>query len=61
MDLNCADASDLILIPGISEKLAKKIIKYRDSKTSPMNLDELIIIPGIGKKRLKIIATYLKS
>ena len=59
IDLNCAQADDLTLIPGIGPVLAKRIIDYRDRRRGIRRFDDLAHISGIGRKKLESLRRYL--
>ncbi len=48
IDLNNATGAELTLIPGIGPKLAKEIIRVRESRGGFCSLDELKMVKGIG-------------
>jgi competence ComEA-like helix-hairpin-helix protein len=50
--INSAGANDLKAIPGIGEKLAARIINYRDLNGKSTSLEELDNVEGIGEKKL---------
>jgi len=58
IDLNTADKDLLISIPGIGEKLAKRIITYREKQASFSNVEELKSIKGISDYRYEKIKDY---
>jgi len=49
IDLNRADVYDLARLPGIGEKRAQAIVKYREAKGPFRSVEELNQIPGIGE------------
>ncbi len=53
LNINLAEEEELILLPGIGNKLAKKIIRQREIKGLFSSSDELSEISGIGMKLLK--------
>lgn len=55
IDINTADISLIMQLPGIGPSLAKGIIKYRPYKTA----EDLLKVPGIGEKRLARIREYI--
>lgn len=59
IDLNRATAEDLILIPGIGEKTAQKILNLRNKKIHFQKIEELMEIKGIKEKRLARLKPYL--
>jgi len=50
LNINTADASELITLPGIGEVLSGRIIAYRDEKGGFKNIYELMDVSGIGEK-----------
>ncbi len=59
ININSADLTILIKLPGIGEKTAQRIIKFRDANKKLTNLDELLKVKGIGKAKLKELKKYL--
>lgn len=59
VNLNTASAKELMLIPGIGETTANKIIAYRDIIGQFVNLEQLLDIDGIGDKSLASWSKYL--
>lgn len=53
--INSATLEDLLMLPGIGPKLAKKIIEYRKFKGRFKNPYELRKVHGIGQKKFKSI------
>lgn len=58
IDINKATQDDLILIPGIGEKTALKIIQYRTQSERFKKLEDLMNIPGIKEKKFAKIKSY---
>ena len=54
VDLNRATAEQLMELPGIGEKVAQRIIAYREEQGPFGAIEELMNVRGIGEK------TYLK-
>jgi competence protein ComEA len=50
ININTADASRLISLPGIGEVLAGRIIEYREKTGGFKNIYELMDVSGIGEK-----------
>ncbi len=61
LDINTMDKESLMRFPGIGEKLAERIIKYREAHGPFRDIDELKNVSGIGDKKLKNIKDYLNS
>jgi len=59
IDLNTALEKELIILNGIGESMAKKIIDYR-IKTPFKNIQELMNIKGIGIKKFDKIKNQIK-
>ncbi len=61
LDINVMDEEELKKLPGIGNKLAKRIIKYKNVHGPFKTLDELKNVSGIGDKKLKEIKEYITS
>jgi len=59
VDLNDATLAELNLLPGVGEKLASDIVKYRDEIGSFHSVDELMNIRGIKEGRLLSLKKYV--
>lgn len=59
IDLNLATKEDLIIIPGIGEKTAEKILALRNKKGQFKKIEELMEIKGIKEKKLAKFKKYL--
>ncbi len=53
LDLNRAGPEELMALPGIGEKLAQRVVAYRQSRGGFRNVDELRKVRGIGEKRME--------
>lgn len=58
IDLNNADKTMLMSVPGIGEILAQRIIEYRRFKDNFKEIEELKNIKGIGKFKYDSIKDY---
>ncbi|SEM31449.1 competence protein ComEA [Syntrophus gentianae] len=59
LDLNRVSLEDLILVPGIGEKTALKILEARNKEGKFRQLEDLMKIKGIKEKRLEKLRPYL--
>ena len=53
VDLNFATEADLTNLPGISKKMAEKILSFRNKNGGFHSIDELYEIPGLTDKTIK--------
>lgn len=51
LDINKATKAELMKLPKIGEKLADRIIEYRETHGGFKSVEELMRIKGIGKKK----------
>ena len=59
LNINTATVEELTTLPGIGEKLAERIIDYREKNGSFSAVEELCNVSGIGEKRLDAIREYI--
>jgi competence ComEA-like helix-hairpin-helix protein len=59
IDLNRSSLEDLVLVPGIGEKTAEKIVEERGLNGTFGKLEELMRVKGIKEKRLEKLRRYL--
>jgi competence protein ComEA len=58
-DINRASAPDLVLIPGIGEASAARIVAYRKAHGDLLAETDLYEVPGLGKDKAETIARYV--
>lgn len=59
LNINTASVKDLILLPGIGETYAKRIVDYRSENGLFMRIEDLLNVKGIGQKRIDAIAQLI--
>ncbi len=59
ININTADKSELMKLPGIGTGLSDRIIKYRENEGKFNDISELTNINGIGGKRFKKILPFI--
>lgn len=58
IDINRSSLQDLVLVPGIGEKTAEKIVEQRSVNGMFRKLDELMLVQGIKEKRFEKLRKY---
>jgi competence protein ComEA len=59
IDLNQAAVEDLVMIPGISHRLARRIVEFRESHGPFKTWHQLRRVKGIGPKKVESFRSYL--
>jgi len=59
ININYAELKDLILLPGIGENTAEKILELRKKKGSFKALKDLLEVKGIGEVKFNKIKKYI--
>jgi comEA protein len=59
INLNTAYASELIVLPGVGEVTAERIISYREKKGGFKNIAQIMDVKGIGTKKFEKLKEYI--
>jgi competence protein ComEA len=61
INLNSATVEQLTAVPGIGEKLASRIVEYRQKNGSFKNVQELMNVKGVGEKSFGKLEPFLST
>ena len=61
IDINRADETEFMALPGIGEVLARRILDYREENGPFSHKEELMNVEGIGKKRMEEILELITT
>lgn len=59
VDINKAEIGEIVLLPGVGEKLALAIVEYREDWGDYQSFEALKEVDGIGEKKLENLKPYL--
>ncbi len=59
IDLNQATEEELVVLPGIGENLAARIVEYRIAKRGFSRLEELMEVRGIGRGKYERLKRFI--
>jgi len=59
VDINSADWPEIVVLPGVGEKLARAIVEYRMECGPFESLSAIKDVPGIGEKKLEQLKPFL--
>lgn len=60
VDINTAGPEELTALPGIGEKLADRIVEYREKHGPFSTVDELTNVSGIGEGKLEALRGHVR-
>ena len=60
LDINSATAEQLQQLPGVGEKIAERIVKYREENGPFSKIEDLLNVEGIDEKKLKKIRPLIE-
>ncbi len=58
LDINSMSTSDFVLLPGVGQVLAERIIAYRQNNGGNMKTEDLLAVEGIGEIKYKKLLKY---
>jgi competence protein ComEA len=61
VNINTATVQQLVTLPGVGEKLAARIVDYRQKSGGFKTLNELMNVQGIGEKSFAKLQPYLSA
>jgi competence protein ComEA len=61
VNINTATADQLSALPGVGEKLAARIVEYRQKSGGFKSVQELMNVKGIGEKNLAKLQPHLTA
>lgn len=59
IDLNRATQEELLLLPGIGEQMAARIVQWRQLRGKFKRVKDLTAVPGIKERKLRDLEKYL--
>ena len=59
VNINTASCEELQTLPGVGEKLAEKIVLWRQKNGPFMDKEELLLVDGLGKSVYYSLADYV--
>jgi comEA protein len=59
ININTATKEILVLLPGVGESTAEKIIKYRELHKGFKKIEHIMKVKGIGKKKFENMKEYI--
>lgn len=60
ININTASKDELMLLPGVGESIASRIIEYRELNNGFKNIEDIMEVKGIGKKKFEKMKDYIK-
>ena len=60
LDVNTANAQELVQLPGVGPSLAQRIVDYRQQNGPFQTVDDLQNVPGIGPSKFERLAPFVR-
>lgn len=60
ININTESKAELVKLPGIGDKFAGRIIKYREENGDFEVIEDILKVPGIGEKKFEAMKNYIK-
>lgn len=60
ININTANAAQLMRLPGVGEATANKIVSYRDTSGGFKSIEEIMNVSGIGEKKFESMKQFLR-
>ncbi len=61
VNINTASAQQFTTLPGVGEKMAARIVEYRQKQGGFKSVQELMNVKGLGEKNLAKLQPYLTT
>jgi len=61
LDVNSATVAQLVSIPRVGPKMARRIAQYRNQHGHLDSLDQLLEVDGVGPATLETLSVYLTA
>lgn len=61
ININTATEEELCKLDGVSDVIAKRIVRYREENGRFETADDLMNVEGIGEKKMKSIRNYVTT
>jgi competence protein ComEA len=59
VNINTADAEELMLLPRVGPAIAERIIEFREKNGKFKSVEDLMLVRGVGEKTFEMLEPYL--